>query len=191
MIEAILGEAAKETVIKTLKEVSELAVKDIPLETMDIVENGSLEALEVENQLLEASFKSIQDMSIDVLEQKIYDNAGLEKQIVNGREVLIQTNIDYNTPLGIPGNESETNLERMKAGYAPIDENGNPYQLHHIGQQNDSPLAELTNEQHQYNGNYNILHTKVGPSEIDRKEFNEQRAKHWKERAAQIENSNN
>jgi len=191
MIEAILREAAKEGVIKTLKEVSEVAVKDIPLETMDIVENGSLEALEVRNQLLEPSFKGVEDMKIGVQEQKIYDDAGLVNQMVNGREVLIQPNVDYNAPLGIPGNESETNLDRMKAGYSPMDENGNPYQLHHIGQENDSPLAELTNEQHQYNGNYSVLHTKEGPSEIDRKEFNEQRSEHWKERASQIEYSNN
>lgn len=187
MIEAVLGELSKEAVVKTIKEASELTVKEIPLETMDIVENGSLEALEAENQLLEANFKSIEEMNIGAPEQKIYDDAGLEKQIVNNREVLIQPKIDYHTPLGIPGNESQTNLDRMKEGYAPLDENGKPYQLHHIGQENDSPLAELTAEQHQANGNYSVLHPKEGPSEIDRKEFNEQRREHWKERASQIE----
>lgn len=53
MITAVLSETAKETVIKSLKEVSEVSIKDIPFETMDMVENGSLEALEAENQLLE------------------------------------------------------------------------------------------------------------------------------------------
>lgn len=189
MITAVLSETAKETVIKSLKEVSEVAIKDIPFETMDMVENGSLEALEAENQLLESNFKSLDDMDIGVQEQGIYDNAGLEKQTINGRESLIQPNLDYHTPLGMPGNETQTNLDRMKDGYAPLDENGNPYQLHHVGQENDSPLAELTKEEHQSNGNYSILHTKEGPSEINRLEFNEQRANHWKERAAKIEES--
>ena len=67
MIEAVLLEASKETVVKTLNEVSELGVKNIPLETMDIVEDGSLVAIEVENQLLEETFKSIEDMNTQVL----------------------------------------------------------------------------------------------------------------------------
>lgn len=193
MIETLLANASKESVIQQVKEVKEATNTETSLESIDIAENSSLEALEAENQYLEnqnieTSFKSISEVNIGVLEQKIYDDAGLEKRTVNYREVLIQPNIEYHTPLGIPGNETQTNLERMDAGYAPLDENGNAYQLHHIGQENNSPLAELTNEQHQANGNYSILHTKEGPSEINRKEFNEQRAEHWKERAVQIMN---
>ncbi|MCT4697576.1 HNH endonuclease [Tenacibaculum haliotis] len=52
MIEAILKEAAKEVAVEGLKEVSETEIKDIPLETIDMVENGSLEALELENNML-------------------------------------------------------------------------------------------------------------------------------------------
>ena len=37
-----------------------------------------------------------------------------------------------------------TNLERMKQGLAPLDKDGNPIELHHVGQKMDSPLAELT-----------------------------------------------
>ncbi len=185
-----LATAIKETGIQSLKETKEVIANETSLGTIDIVENGSLTALETENLILdiysETNFKSIDEMNISEEEQKIYDNAGLEREKINGREVLIQPNIDYHNPLGIPGQESQTNLDRMKDGYAPLDENGNPYQLHHIGQENDSPLAELTNEQHQANGNYSVLHTKEGPSEINRKEFNEQRAEHWKSRAEQI-----
>ena len=132
-------------------------------------------------------------MNISVEEQKIYDDAGLEKKIVNGREVLIQPNIDYNTPLGIPGNESETNLQRMENGCPPLDDNGKQYELHHLGQKNDGPLAELTRCEHRSNGNYNILHTKSKElsSDIDRKEFDGQRSEHWKERAAEIIYQNN
>ena len=191
MIKAVLLEASKETVVKTLKEVSELVIKDMPLETMDLVENGSLEALETENQLSETSFKSVEDMNISPEEKEIYDVAGLENTTINGREVLIQPNIELDSPLGIPGKESQTNLDRMRVGYAPLDENGKPYQLHHIGQKMDSPLAELTHEQHSENGNSNILHTKEGSSEIDRDAFKQERAEHWRERAAQIDSSRN
>ncbi|WP_299008788.1 HNH/ENDO VII family nuclease [uncultured Tenacibaculum sp.] len=187
-----LASAIKETGIQSIKEVKEVTSIETSLETINIVEDCSLEALEAENQILEnqyseSSFKSINEMNISAEEKEIYDQAGLKKETINNREVLIQPNIDYHSPLGIPGIETQTNLDRMNAGYAPLDENGNAYQLHHIGQENNSPLAELTNEQHQANGNYSILHTKEGPSEINRKEFNEQRAEHWKERAAQIE----
>lgn len=85
MIEAILGEAAKETVIKTLKEVSELSVKDIPLETMDIVENGSLEALEVENKLLEVELNETKVESINTinshLEGTTHPESGISYEI--------------------------------------------------------------------------------------------------------------
>ena len=38
-----------------------------------------------------------------------------------------------------------TNAQRVAAGVAPIDSNGVPYELHHIGQRANSPLAILTN----------------------------------------------
>lgn len=41
-----------------------------------------------------------------------------------------------------------SNSDLMAEGYPPHDENGDPYELHHIGQWTDSPLAELTWAQH-------------------------------------------
>ena len=77
-------------------------------------------------------------MNISPEEKSIYNEAGLEKQVINDREVLIQPNLDLNKESG-PFNE--TNLERMRNGYSPLDEDGNPYQLHHIGQNMDSPIS--------------------------------------------------
>lgn len=52
-----------------------------------------------------------------------------------------------------------TNIERMREGKAAIDPlTGKAYQLHHIGQQIDSPLAILTQAEHQSSKNYSILH---------------------------------
>ena len=47
----------------------------------------------------------------------------------------------------------------MKLGYAAIDPvTGQPFQLHHIGQTVDSPLAILTPFEHTGGGNNAILH---------------------------------
>ncbi len=51
-----------------------------------------------------------------------------------------------------------TNVERVAARLAPIDSTGMPYELHHIGQKADSPLAILTNAEHHSRDNYSILH---------------------------------
>ena len=52
-----------------------------------------------------------------------------------------------------------TNLERMRMGYSPIDPlTGQAYELHHIGQSVNSPLAILTKEEHMGGGNNLILH---------------------------------
>lgn len=180
---------SKEVIAEKLKEALEIAVKEYPISSsLETIESTSLEALEAQNlektENLQKEFQSIEDMNISKEEASIYENAGLEKSEINGREVLVQPDIDLHTKTG-PFNE--TNLERMRNGYAPLDEKGNQYQLHHIGQNMDSPLAELTNEQHSLNGNYNILHTKEGVSEINRKEFNIERSEHWKERARLID----
>lgn len=100
---------------------------------------------------------------------------------MNGREVLQRTDIDYDAtdPFG------RTNLERMEQGKAPLVD-GKPIELHHIGQEMDSPLAELTQEEHRGPGNDGILHDKQKESEIDRNKFNTERENHWKERAEQV-----
>lgn len=117
-------------------------------------------------------------------EAQIYDQANLEPAVVNGKDTLIRTDIDYEKT-DLFGN---TNLERMAEGKAPLDSNGRPIELHHIGQKQDSPLAELTVAEHRGNGNDNILHNKLKESEIDREDFGMERAEYWKARAEQVEN---
>jgi midasin (ATPase involved in ribosome maturation) len=114
-------------------------------------------------------------------ERQIYQDANLEKGEVNNRDVLEKIHIDYDAkdPFG------NTNLQRMEQGKAPLID-GKPVELHHIGQEMDSPLAELTQDEHRGPGNDGVLHDKQKESEIDRNKFNSERDDHWKSRAAQV-----
>ena len=78
-----------------------------------------------------------------------------------------------------------TNLERMKRGFPAIDpKTGKAYELHHIGQKVDSPLAILTKKEH--TENYKILHDTNIPdgegvhSQLSVAEWNAQKRKFWK-----------
>ncbi|WP_423186941.1 HNH/ENDO VII family nuclease [Alishewanella sp. d11] len=115
-------------------------------------------------------------------EADIYKGAELECEKVNGNDALIRTDID----LDQKDDFGNTNLERMEKGKAPLDKEGKPIELHHIGQTSDAPLAELTRSEHMGNGNDSILHDKAKESEIDRSEFKKEREEHWKARAEEI-----
>lgn len=115
--------------------------------------------------------------SID--EYRLYVDAGLKESKVNGQECLIKSNIDENRKDAM----GRTNHERMMQGLSPLDAGGRPIELHHIGQHADSPLAELTREEHRGRGNDSLLHDKTRESEIDRNRFNIEKSNHWKARA--------
>lgn len=114
-------------------------------------------------------------------EKAIYEEAGLEKTVINNREVLMRTDIDYSAK----DQFGRTNLERMEQGLAPLVD-GKPVELHHIGQDMDSPLAELTQSEHRGEGNYSVLHENGKDSTINRNVFNAEKEAHWKARAEQI-----
>jgi len=128
--------------------------------------------------------------SIDTIKQirswdeyEIYKQASSVAIHVNGRDVLVpKAGFDLNYKGQLRG-ESEpiSNLERIKKGNAPLDPNTNKYyQLHHMGQKNDSTLVVLTEEQHLGSGNKNILHDVWKPSEINREAFDNYRNNFWK-----------
>lgn len=128
--------------------------------------------------------KELLDVIGSEAEARIYEDANLEPGQVNGKDALIRTDIDYDQKDAF----DRTNLERMKLGLAPLDAEGRPIELHHIGQKQDSPLAELTRDEHRGNGNDNVLHNKLKESEIARDDFDKERKEYWKARAEQIEN---
>ena len=112
-------------------------------------------------------------------EYEIYKNAGLVEAEINGKKCLIRTDINWNQKDAF----GRTNKERAEQGLSPINKEGKPIELHHIGQHADSPLAELKQEEHRGKGNDSILHNKTITSEIDRMAFSNERSIHWQARA--------
>jgi len=116
-------------------------------------------------------------------EAEIYMKAGLKEVEINGKKCLIRDDID----LDQEDEDGITNRERMERGRPPITKDGEEVELHHIGQKQNSPLAELTMEQHRGVGNDTILHDKTKETEIDRNEFGKERREHWKDRVDAME----
>ena len=110
-------------------------------------------------------------------EYNVYKNAGLTLSKVNGKLAMTQK-IDWDFIGDIE--DGRTNAQRVLDGLAPLDSTGASYELHHIGQMSDSPLAILTSSQHK--GNYSTLHTNTGgsASNIDRTLFEKQKKDFWK-----------
>lgn len=186
-----------ETVLEVVSEHEELIelTKDIDLTDIDIdkldepLTKGDTPLTELSDEMRERlRDKGYSEEIIERIgseqEAQIYLDAGLECETVNGKDVLVQPDIDPDQldELG------RTNLERMEKGLPPQDADGKPYQLHHIGQNADSPLAELTQSEHIGGGNNKILHDVTKESEIDRGDFKTERTDHWKQRAEDIKN---
>lgn len=116
-------------------------------------------------------------------EIEIYQSQNLQETVVHGRPCLTaEIDPQQTDAMGT------TNAERMASGRAPVDENGNTYHLHHIGQKETSPLAELKAEVHQKFDS--VLHDKTISSEVhgEGNNWNSQRIAHWSERSTTIYN---
>lgn len=113
-------------------------------------------------------------------EATVYKDSNLVEKDVNGRPCFQRTDIDYNAK----DEFGKTNRERMLDGKAPLAD-GKPVELHHIGQRQDSPLAELTFNEHK--SNFSNLH-EVPPqsSQIDRGEFRKEKAEYWRMRGEEL-----
>lgn len=116
-------------------------------------------------------------------EAEIYMKADLKEVEINGKKCLIRDDID----LDQKDEDGISNRERMERGRPPITKDGEEVELHHIGQKQNSPLAELTMEQHRGVGNDTILHDKTKETEIDRNEFGKERREYWKDRVDAME----
>ena len=125
-------------------------------------------------------------------EAEVYIGAGLAQRRTGGTAALVRTDIhwrafncrqewlkqkfadwdkwqDYN------------NADLIGEGWPPRDSNGDPYELHHIGQRQDSPFAELTWQEHMGGGNNVILHP-TREAAIDRQQFDDEKSRYWEDR---------
>lgn len=78
-----------------------------------------------------------------------------------------------------------SNIDRMKMGKAPIGKDGNPINLHHMKQQKNGTLVEMSTTDHRERSV--LLHRYSRVSEIDREEFNLLKTAYWKMRAKDFE----
>ncbi len=128
-------------------------------ELVQIAEAGGITIQEMSNICMSTGFPiDIVKFFKSTEEGTIYiEQAGLSVETVNGQLALVRS-IDLTYESELAG-KTVTNLERMKTGLPAIDPaTGQAYQLHHIGQDLNSPLAILTKAEHMSNGNNAILH---------------------------------
>lgn len=94
-------------------------------------------------------------------EYELYKKAGLQASKINSKWAFTR-DIDWDF-IG-DAEDGRTNAQRVMDGLAPLESTGKPYELHHIGQKTDSPLAILTSSEHRSSETNKILHTNTGSS---------------------------
>ena len=128
-------------------------------ELLDLVSAGGLTIQDISAICLTTGYPlEIVKLFKSTKEGLIYfEQAGLYAAKINGQTALIRS-IDLTYESELAG-QIVTNLERMKLGYAAIDPaTGQAFQLHHVGQNVNSPLAILSQFEHTGGGNNAILH---------------------------------
>ncbi|EFI7783920.1 contact-dependent inhibition toxin CdiA [Escherichia coli] len=77
-----------------------------------------------------------------------------------------------------------TNIERMASGRAPIGVDGKSVNLHHMTQNQNGPIAEVTQSFHQENSAVIHINPNTIPSGINRPVFDKWKEQYWRQRAA-------
>lgn len=168
-------------------------------ETNSVNEDTSSEANETKSEELteeeKAKIKEETGWSDEIIDNiknmkqyEVLKNAGLIEVEINGRKCLIKENID----LDYTDEDGVSNRERIARGLAPLDsKTGKPLELHHLGQKADSPLVELTEEEHrtgEYEDgkkNQSLWHDNTVETEVhgEGNNWDQERKAHWKARA--------
>ena len=127
---AVTGGAAKTINLASLKHASGLTMNEVAL----IQQSGLFS---------DATIRNIHSMD----EFNLYKDGNFIEYEYGGRSFLLPKDFDRDF---IDPSTGKSNMQLISEGYNPVDINGNKYQFHHVGQKTDSPLALLTQEQHQH-----------------------------------------
>lgn len=109
-------------------------------------------------------------------EYNIYKEAKLIPTKLSDGELVFLRQIDWT----LTDAYGRTNVQRVGANLAPIDATGTPFELHHVGQRADSPLAILSWAEHHSSGNYKVLHYAEQGKDISDAAWNKQKQDVWK-----------
>ena len=113
-------------------------------------------------------------------EYQVFRDANLKSAMVGNKSALIKSDIDL-TRIDSKG---RTNLQRMKAGLAPQDSNGNSYELHHVGQKKDGTLAILSRSEHDNPAIHGFL--KRTEAHVEGNNWDAERQAFWKAFASMV-----
>lgn len=123
----------------------------------------------------------------NISQYEILKNADLKEVIIDDRQYLMKNNID----LDYIDRDGISNRDRILRGLSPIDASTEkPIELHHLGQKLDSPLVELTSEEHRTGEyepgkkNHALWHSFNLDSEVHNGEYNwdQERKDYWQNR---------
>lgn len=109
-------------------------------------------------------------------EYEIYKDAGVVPTRISKDTWALTRKIDWN----LTDEFGRTNVQRVGQNLAPIDSDGIPYELHHIGQKADSPLAILTKSEHHSSENFSILHYAEEGKGVTEADWLKQKNEFWK-----------
>jgi hypothetical protein len=182
---------------------------NFPLDVSQILshENQLLEHLKSKIYELKSNFfktPSLNTLSRKLLAEKAYSTINISKEMGFSRTVVIRDRrltddngasikrfVIENDALIDPNlvdDKGRTNVDRMRAGLAPIGPDKKSINLHHIFQSDYHAIIEVSSHAHYQAGSLQLHYKRglpeFGESEVDRKAFGTFRGDHWKLRAA-------
>lgn len=182
---------------------------NFPLDVCQILshENQLLEHLKSKIYDLKSNFykaPNLASLSRKLLAEQAYSTLNLSKEMGFSRAVFIRDRrlIDANgTSIkrfviendalidpNLVDDKGRTNVDRMRAGLAPIGPDKKSINLHHIFQSDYHAIIEVSSHAHYQAGSLQLHYKRglpeFGESEVDRKAFGTFRGDHWKLRAA-------
>lgn len=112
-------------------------------------------------------------------EYDVYRRAGIVPVKIDGNWAFLQ-NVDWD----YVDENGFSNLQRvLERGNAPIGPDGKSFELHHIGQRADSPLAILTHTQHHAPQDYSFIHYADERKKIGEAAWAAQKQEFWEKMA--------